>query len=139
MPILAATPYLILHGRADEAIRFYQRALGAQTAALQRFGDNNPNCPEALRNNVMHAELTVGQAKVMMSDGPGAGDLPPSGVVSVALGMTDEAEARRAFDALAEGGTVVQPLIDAPWGALFGAVTDRYGVSWMFNCEKSAA
>lgn len=139
MSILAATPYLILNGRADAALAHYQRALGATLVSLQRFGDNNPNCPEALRQNVMHAELKVGAATVMMSDGPGAAPVPTSGAVSVALHMDDTEQARQSFAVLSENGTVVQPLMDAPWGALFGALVDQYGVSWMFNCDKRPA
>ncbi|MCC6928720.1 MAG: VOC family protein [Gemmatimonadaceae bacterium] len=136
MTIQAATPYLILNGRADEAIAHYGQALGATVTSLQRFGDNNPNCPEALRDNVMHAVLQVGTALVMLSDGPGHGAVPAEGAVNVALQLDDAAQAHRAFGVLAEGGKAVQPLIAAPWGALYGAVVDRYGVSWMFNCEE---
>jgi len=136
MTIHAATPYLILNGRADEAIAHYRTALDASVTALQRFGDNNPNCPEALRDNVMHAVLQVGGAVVMLSDGPGHGAVPTEGAVNVALQLDDSAQAHRAFGVLADGGKTVQPLIAAPWGALFGAVVDRYGVSWMFNCEE---
>jgi len=41
----------------------------------------------------------------------------------------------RKFDALAEGGTVTQPLVDTFWGARFGMVTDPFGVNWMLNGE----
>ena len=34
---------------------------------------------------------------------------------------------------LAEGGAVGMPLEAAPWGASFGQLTDRFGVSWMVN------
>ena len=37
------------------------------------------------------------------------------------------------FAALADGGTVDVPFEKAPWGDHFGQVTDRYGVTWMFN------
>ena len=57
--------------------------------------------------------------------------------MSLALAWPDEAQARPAFDALGEGGTVQQPLLDAPWGALFGALQDRFGINWMFSVEKS--
>lgn len=133
MTIKAATPYLILNGRAPQAVEFYQRALGAKVEALQRFGDVDQSCPEAMRNNVMHAELRVGSALLMLSDGPGSGPVPQGGAVNVALDFDDVAEARRCFDALAAGGTVVQPIIDAPWGGIFGALADSFGVNWMFS------
>jgi len=137
MTIRTATPYLILNGRARQAIEFYGTALGAKAEQVQRFGDVMQSCPEAVRDNVMHAVLLFGQTSLMLSDGPGEGALPATGVVHIALDLNDEAEARRAFAALSSEGKVVEPLFDAPWGALFGVVQDRFNVSWMFNCAKS--
>lgn len=134
MTIKAATPYLILQGKADEAIEFYRGALRATPEALIRFGDMDGSCPVARRQLVMHCVLRFGSALIMLSDGPGEGALPPTGIVSVALDLDDAEELRRIFEALAASGTVIEGIIDAPWGGLFGALRDRYGVSWMFNC-----
>jgi PhnB protein len=30
------------------------------------------------------------------------------------------------------------PLVDAPWGARFGMLTDQFGVQWMINCYFAA-
>jgi PhnB protein len=139
MTIQAATPYLILSGKAEQAIELYRTALGATTEVLTRFGEMNESCPVAQRDLVMHAALRVGKALLMLSDGPGEGEVPRGGAVSVALELNDAAETRRLFDALAASGTVVQPIIDAPWGGLFGAVLDRFGVSWMFNCSQRSS
>lgn len=134
MTIKTATPYLILNGRAAQAIAFYESALGAKTSTIQRFGDVDGSCPDAKRELVMHAEQRIGSAPLFMSDGPGEGPLAKSGAVSIALDLDDESEARRCFDALAASGNVVEPLFAAPWGALFGVVEDEFGISWMFNC-----
>jgi len=135
MSIQAATPYLMLNGKSQQAIALYQRALGAKVEVLQRFGDVDGSCPDALKDRVMHAALRVGSALLMMSDGPSAEASPPDGgSVSVALDFNDAEAGRQAFDALAASGTVIQPLIDAPWGALFGVVRDEVGIPWMFNC-----
>lgn len=137
MSIQTATPYFILNGKAEQAIALYQRALGASTEMLQRFGDMDQSCPEAMKDRVMHAALRVGNALLMMSDvGPDDASAGDGGKVSVALDIDDIDEARRGFEALAASGKVVQPLIDAPWGALFGVVQDEFGISWMFNCAK---
>ncbi len=134
MSIQAATPYLMLNGKTAQAVALYQRALGAKVETMQRFGDVNGSCPDALKDRVMHAALRVGSASLMMSDGPSSDAAPPDGGnVSVALEFNDAGAARRAFDALAASGTVIQPLFDAPWGALFGVVWDELGIPWMFN------
>jgi PhnB protein len=140
MSIQAATPYLILGGRAERAIDLYQRALGARTEMLQRFGEVDESCPAARRELVMHAALRVGNALVMLSDGPEEAPGPAAGgAVSVALDFDDEAELRRVFDGLAETGKPIMPVFDAPWGATFAVVADEFGVSWMLNCSKRPA
>jgi PhnB protein len=136
MTIKAATPYLTLGGKGDEAIGFYQRALGAKLESLQRFGDVDKSCPESLKHWVMHAQLQVGSALLMLSDGSPESKPAPGGTVNVALDIDNAAQARECFAALSEGGSVFQPLIEAPWGALFGALQDRFGVNWMFNSAK---
>lgn len=137
MTIKAATPYLILHGKAREAIALYEHALGAKTQSVQRFGDVDQSCAEALRDSVMHAELRLDEAVLLLSDGgeapAGAATSGGDAKVSVAIQADDETAARRSFELLGEGGVVIQPLFAAPWGGLFGVVVDRFGISWMFN------
>lgn len=135
MSIQAATPYFMFNGKTAQAVALYQRALGAKVETMQRFGDVDGSCPDALKDRVMHAALRVGSALLMMSDGPSSDAAPPDGGnVNVALEFNDAEAGRRAFDALAASGTVIQPLIDAPWGGLFGVVRDELGIPWMFNC-----
>lgn len=133
MSIQSATPYLHLNGRVERAIELYQRALGARTETLQRFGDVDGSCPAAMKSRIMHAELRVGSALLMMSDGPEDEPLLERANMSVALAFDDPAQLRRSFDALAASGTVTQPVFDAPWGGLFGMVRDELGIHWMFN------
>lgn len=62
------TPYITLDGNCEEAVTFYQKALGAESQ-IMRAGDAPPNpdfsIPEAKRNLVMHAEImrNEGQAE----------------------------------------------------------------------------
>lgn len=134
MTIQAATPYLILNGRAREAIALYEKALGAKVTQLQTFGDVDGSCPAARKDLVMHCELRFGDTLLLLSDSTGPGELPPSGLISIALQLDDPDEARRVFDALAGSGKAIEKLFEAPWGALFGIAADAFGVGWMFNC-----
>ncbi|MFP2927015.1 VOC family protein [Pyxidicoccus sp. 3LG] len=137
MPIKSATPYLFPNGRTEQAIALYQRAFGATTQTLQRFGDVDGSCPAAMKNRVMHAELLVGKALLMLSDGPGEMSLPMGGNVSVALDFEDEAQLRKSFDVLATSGKVLEPIINAPWGGFFGVVQDEFGIQWMATAPSS--
>jgi PhnB protein len=44
-------------------------------------------------------------------------------------------ETRKIFGHLAEGGVVEQELQEMFWGGLYGTLTDKFGVKWMFNCQ----
>lgn len=139
MNITNATPYLMLAGRAREAAAFYESALGAKIQTIQTFGEAMSNCPDALKDRVMHAELLLGgNALLMMSDGPSGDTEPKPEGISIALNITNVDDGRRAFDALAEGGKVIEPLNQAPWGAWFGIVVDRFNFAWMFNVAQQS-
>ena len=126
------TPYLFFDGRAQEAIEFYQKALGAKVEMLMRFKDNpspGHNPPDSA-DKVMHSCLTVGGGPVMVSDGNCAGK-PSFQGFSLSYDAKDEADAKRRFEALAQGGQVQMPLGETFFARAFGMVADRFGVSWM--------
>lgn len=137
MAIKSATPYLILNGRAKQAIALYKEALGAEVAGLQHFGDVDQSCPEARKDLVMHAELRFGETVLMLSDGPGEGPVPTTGAVQVALALDDPKQLRRVFEVLAKSGKTIEAPMDAPWGDVFGALADPFGVGWMLTAPQA--
>jgi PhnB protein len=127
--------YLNFDGRCEEALEFYQRALGAEVECLMRFKDSpEPHAPGMVPpgagNKVMHASFRIGTSTVMASDCH-SGGRPSFQGFSLALTLADEAAAKRAFAALGDGGKVQMPLAKTFFSPSFGVVADRFGVSWM--------
>ncbi len=139
MGIKSLTPYLFFNGNAAEAVAFYERKLGATVGSLMRFGDHDHGCPDVQKDRVMHAHLQVGAVVLMMSDVPHDQELPATSNVHLTLDFDDEATMRHTFEALADGGTVEMAIHDTFWNAKFGTLRDRFGVSWMFNCDRPKA
>ena len=80
----------------------------------------------------MHASLRIGETVVMASDG--CSDAQPGFQgFSLSLAVSNEAEAKRAFAALGDGGHVQMPLSKTFWSPCFGMVTDHFGVGWMVS------
>jgi PhnB protein len=86
-------------------------------------------------NKIMHATLKVGDSNVMASDGRCLGK-PNFDGFSLSLTAANESDAERLFKALADGGTVHQPLIKTFFASRFGMVADRFGVQWMVLTGK---
>jgi PhnB protein len=124
--------YLFFEGRTEEALEFYQQKLGAKIDAVLRYEDNpDPKYnPPNSANKVMHSLFRIGDTKVMASDGNCSGK-PSFQGFSLTLNAADEADAKRRFNALAEGGKVNQPLTETFFAKSFGMVADRFGVNWM--------
>ncbi|HJV84240.1 MAG TPA: VOC family protein [Noviherbaspirillum sp.] len=128
-------PYLFFNGRAEEAFEFYRRALGAEVTALMRYKDAPEAPPPGVippgsENKVMHASLRIGSSTIMASDGHCSGQIAFQGF-SLSLDFPDEQSARKAFDALADGGTVQMPIGKTFFSPCFGMVMDRFGMGWM--------
>jgi PhnB protein len=128
-------PYLFFNGHCEEAIEFYKGALGAQVTMLMRFKDN-PDRPPAdtmslsFDDKIMYADLRIGDAEFMASDGMDFGK-PEFKGVSLSLDVTSESEAKRLFNALSQGGQVQMPIGKTFFSPCFGMVADKFGVSWM--------
>ena len=128
-------PYLFFNGRCDEAIAFYQEALGAEVTFLMRMNDApDPPPPGAIpagfEHKVMHANLRIGELALMVSDGNS--DMPPSFKgFCLSLGVANPEEAAQRFAALQPGGKVTMPLGATFWSPAFGMLEDKFGVGWM--------
>jgi PhnB protein len=86
--------------------------------------------PPGSENKIMHTTFRIGDTSVMASDGRCDGKANFQGF-SLSLAAADEAEAKRLFATLADGGQVQMPLAKTFWSPCFGMVADRFGVSWM--------
>ena len=129
-------PYLFFEGRCEEALDFYRRTLGAQVEGVMRYKDapkEMQECPGGMTmppESIMHARLRIGDTWMMASDGQSQGK-PRFEGFSLSVTVMDDAEAKRVYEALAQGGQPVVPLAPSFFATSFGMVADRFGVSWM--------
>ena len=140
--------YLNFPRNTEEAFKFYKSIFGGEFGndGIARMGDipameGMPPMADADKNLVMHIELTLLGGHVLMgTDAPESMgfNVNNGNNVHISLEPDTRAEAKRLFDALANGGTVTMPLQDMFWGAYYGSVTDKYGIQWMVNCNEKA-
>src|SRR3954463_15403854 len=127
-------PYLFFEGRCEEALDFYTKALGAKIEMKMRYSENPegrpPGLPSGSDNKIMHSAFQIGESTLMASDGMCSGQQAFKGF-SLSVYAKDEAEAKRLYAALSEGGQPQMPLTKTFFSPAFGMVADKFGLSWM--------
>lgn len=122
---------------AKAQAEFYTRALGGEILSVMTHGQL-PGAKEELKDKVVNLSLMAGGINFLMSDSVFE-PVIQGNAINLCLEYATEAEAREAFDKLAEGGKVKCPLEPAFWGALFGHIEDKYGVMWMITTAGPTA
>ena len=132
-------PYVNFDGNAREAMAFYQSVLGGELT-ISTFGEFGMSEDPADQDKVMHSHLvTPDGLDLMCSDAPSHMEVEGHSGFSVSLSGDEEDKLRGYFEGLSEGGTVVMPFGKAPWGAVFGMFTDKFGVDWLVNSGEESA
>ncbi len=126
-------PYIHFQGNARAALEAYRDLFGG-TLEMMTYAQM-PEAPAEMQGSdlILHATLRVGGRSLMASDFPPgmAGD--PQKAVSISHEAASEAEARRVFAALGEGGAVIMEFQPTFWSDGFGMVKDRFGTHWMIS------
>lgn len=130
-------PYLAFDGRCREAFEFYSRVLGGKIAFIQTIGESPiaSTMPPETHGRVMHVTLQIGDQVLQGADAPSGQFSKPAGFC-VALHVDSEAEGKRVFESLAEGGKVQMPFQATFWAKGFGMCIDRFGTPWIINAEQ---
>jgi PhnB protein len=132
-----AIPYLAFNGNCAEAMRFYEKTLGAKLEMMMK-GSEMPGAdkmPPGDADKIMHARLALDGGRALMASdwmGPG-GPYPGMKGFAVSVTLPKLPDAKRVFDALAQGGKVNMPMSETFWSQAFGMLVDRFGTPWMVS------
>lgn len=131
--------YLTFNGRCEEALEFYKKRVGAEVTTLMRWSDSpdpEMKAPPGYDNKIMHAAFKIGDTTLMADDGMGTSTKAEFGGFTLAMSAASDADTKRLFDALGDGGSVQMPLTKTFWTSSFGVLTDKFGVPWMVMTES---
>ena len=118
----SVTPYLTVNDAA-RAIDFYKRAFGAREVMRM----------DSPHGKIAHAELNIGDSKLMLSDEmPGGSSRSPQSVGGTTAGVFLYVEDVDSVykQAVSAGAKAEMPPSDMFWGDRFGKLVDPFGHSW---------
>jgi PhnB protein len=127
-------PYLTFNGNCREAMTFYQECLGGELS-FQTVGESPlaELMPATMKDCIVHASLTSGNLVLLASDMVTKNGLLKGNAVAIMLSCSTEEETRACYARLSQGGKKSHSLEHTFWGALFGDLTDRYGIQWLLS------
>jgi PhnB protein len=128
---MAFQPYLFFGSNCRDAFTRYQEIFGGELYLMTMKEVPGEEPPAGKEDLIIHAAITIGDDVLMGSDDPMADSFGPVQGMMVTYGAKDGADAKRVFDALADGGNVTQELIPTFFSEAFGMCVDRFGTPWM--------
>lgn len=130
--------YLNFDGNCREAMSFYKECLGGELALQTVEGSPiEAQCPAGIKHHILHASLMKDTLILMGSDMQGPEGFVKGNTIALSLNCSSEKEIDTFFSNLSKHGKITHPLTESFWGATFGVLTDKYGIRWMLNYDKS--
>ena len=127
-------PYLHFDNNCREAMNFYKECLGGELflQTVSELPAMAAQMPPQMKDHILHSSLTSGDVVIMASDLSREKRIEGN-TVHLCINCSSENELNSFFSKLSAGGKVTEPIADMPWGAKYGALTDKYGKHWIFN------
>ncbi|TLG72503.1 VOC family protein [Culicoidibacter larvae] len=139
---MAVIAYLNFKTESREAVKFYEEALDGYDVRIMTLGelpeDSEFPMDEATKALIANASVKFAGGMIMLSDVPeGMGmTFTPGNNFCVSIVIKDKVLAEKYFNNLAAGGQVIMPLMEVSWSPLYGALKDKFGITWQVNVAE---
>ncbi|WP_349408334.1 VOC family protein [Pseudalkalibacillus sp. SCS-8] len=125
-------PYIFSEDARKQS-EFYAQALNGEVVSVQTF-EQAPDVNPELKDKVMHLTLSAADQIFFMADSVQE-PVQLGTQLNLVLEYKTEDEARTVFENLSEGGKILMPFEKMFWGAMFGRVEDKFGLTWQITTE----
>lgn len=122
-------PYLSFKN-AMEVAEYYKKVFGGEITYIMR-GKDMPDCPPDKLDDVMHLEIEIKGNHLYMADAP---EQYWQEKMYLLLNYKDLDEQLKHYNEMAKEGEITEAMHDTFWGARFGVIKDKFGISWEFHC-----
>jgi PhnB protein len=132
-------PYIGFKDNARAAMEFYHSVFGGKLD-MTTFAEGRMPHEPVEADKIMHAMIEADNGLTFMAaDTPSGVPYVEGANISISLSGDNEEELRGYWGKLADGGTVTMPFEKAPWGDIFGMLTDKFGINWMVDIGPEKA
>jgi PhnB protein len=131
--MMSLDAYLVFDGNCREALEFYSAAFNVKPGPIMTYGQSPEDVSAEDKDRILHTFLPAFGQNLMLCDCSAGQNHVKGNNIMLTIGLTDEAEIKRIFGALSEGGQVYMPLEKTFFAELFGMVCDKFGIIWQVD------
>lgn len=141
--MIIITPNLRFDGKCEEAINLYKKAFNAKTNIFIRYKDRDVRdysepLTKERENHVLHAEIRIGEQRIMMSDSISADSSKSPNTACTLTATFDSAEGvKNAYENLKENSVVIVPLHTTTYSSCHCSLIDKFGIRWSLMTEQT--
>lgn len=127
-------------GGCREAIHLYEKAFGGKINCLLSYREAddpayNPLLTEDQKDYIYHAELLLGDMRIIMSDHVDI-DFTTCYTNFLTVMYDTKEEVERAYEVLREGSQTIYPMQETPYSTCRVVFVDKFGIRWGIMTEK---
>jgi PhnB protein len=134
MVSLQLIPYILMNGKAKEAIEYYQEALNANVIFKQTIGEGPKEEASKFKENeldlIAHSVLKIGETEMMIADIIPELPFQTGNQISICITSNDISKTKQLYEKLKENGEVILELHETHFSPAYGIVTDQFGVTF---------
>ncbi len=121
-------PFLYLDN-ALEAIEFYKEVFNAKVQGEITMLENIPG-NEKFKGKVGHCSIMFDDTVIFIGSTLEEYPLDQGDDIQLVMDLGSKERLHKVFESLLQDGKLKQELHEVFWGALFGSVKDKFGVTW---------
>ena len=119
----------------------YQKAFDAEINCLLRYSDAkwedfHRELSEKQKEYIYHAELLIGNQRIMMADNL---DIPfkPSTALSMTITLKTKEDVIRVFGIMQDGSEIIYPVHSTTYSSSSVSFIDKFGFRWVIMTEQT--
>lgn len=123
-----------------EGIELYKKAFGAKVLCVLKNKDANPMdyvSDARYSEYVYHAEIMIGENRIMMSDIIENKEHIPGNSLSLVVTFDSADEVKEAYSLLKDGAIIITPMQSTTYSSCFVSLIDRFGMRWELMVEET--
>ncbi len=125
--------YLTVKGKAEEALKFYEKCFNGKTVFVQKFSETQYQVSKKYKNKIAHAEFKAENIHFYISDGFEEETVTYGNGIGMTINFTDIDEHKQVYEKLKVDGEVTFDYFQTTIDTNLVCILDQYGIHWYLN------